>query len=249
MRIGYFTENAYDDLYDSISKNVDCYKSIDNTWLKEWSAKIQPAKESRIDVTTLPVLDVNLGDAGNAIAIHNVLKDKINHKQASNVYLWSYLTHFNYWDYSIKRWGNEDINEEMIKAHFFCITHEGTRRGFLRNSISRLWWAAELTYQPDKPDPYELTKVLFSNQDIYQSIAERNFSMCNNVIIGILSAIKEINDDPDLEDVGVSKKYNEREWRMLCKYINRFGAVTLLETFTAEEIKQMSYNYILESRK
>ena len=39
------------------------------------------------------------------------------------------------------------------------------------------------------------------------------------------------------------------EWRDLCKYINRYGAVSVLDALTSEEIKEISYNYILSQRE
>ena len=79
-------------------------------------------------------------------------------------------------------------------------------------------------------------------------IVERNFSMNRNICYGILQAIKQINDDPSLDNVGKLSSTGEYEWRGLCKYLNRFGAVTLLDTLSCDEIKELSYNYLLNQR-
>lgn len=134
-----------------------------------------------------------------------------------------------------------------IKQRYLCTP---SRIGLLRNSLSRLWWYGYLSYNPDSQShKYDLTKLLLSQSDLCQSIVERNFSMNRNITFGILSAIQEINDDPALDNVDRSQKTGEYEWRDLCKYINRFGAVTLLDSLTSDEVKKTSYDYILNQRK
>ena len=252
MKIKYFTESAYNTLFDSISSNLSLYKSSDGSWIKKSFKNQDYFKESRIDLH-LPELTASNNkaeeDYSNALLIHSAFRDRITPKQASNVFLWSYLSHCEYWKYTSKRWANEKMSIDTVKQRFFCYTETGSRIGFVRNSISRLWWGAYLTYQEDKPAPYELTKVLFSHSDIFLQVIERNFSMNREVIIGILSAIKAINDDPKLDDVGVSKVTGEYEWRTLCKYLNRYGAVTLLDALDREDIYNLSYEYILRKRK
>lgn len=246
MKLKYFTESAYNDLYDCVDKNVDYYSNIDNSWIEKKFDKREYSKESRIDVT-LPPLSISNSEYINAVNIHTAFKDRITPKQASNPYLWSYLSHCEYWEYTCQRWSSTRMSVDSIKEHYFCKSETGNRIGFLRNSISRLWWMAELSYQEDKSNRYELTELLFSHSDLCQSVIERNFSMNKEVIVGILSAIKEINDDPDLENVGIDKN-GEYEWRNLCKYINRYGAVTLLDVLNRDDIREISYKYILDQR-
>ena len=252
MKIKYFSESSYLNLYDAIYKNKDLYSINDGTWVKQFFNNDKYFKESRIDIALPPLDEVDARDKDyiNTIAIHNAFKDKITKRQASNPYLWSYLSHCEYWTYSTSRWTKEDKSAEMIKNRFFCGTEEGNRIGFLRNSISRLWWAGELTYQEDKAKPYELTEILYSHSDICQAVLERNFSMNKEITIGILSAIKDINDNPNLENVGILKSNPSKyEWGELCKYLNRFGGVTLLDTLDRKEIHDISYEYILKLRK
>ena len=101
----------------------------------------------------------------------------------------------------------------------------------------------------DSMRPYELTQILFSHSDICQSVIERNFSMNKEITIGILSAIKDINDDPRIPDVGISKVTGEYEWRDLCKYINRYGAVTILDVLDRNTVHDLAYDYIMTKRK
>ncbi len=248
MRIKYFSESAYFDLYDNIPNNLNAYLSVDNKWIKDFFGDREYSKESRID-STLPTLDATCDDYANVTTLYDLFKDKLTPKQASNPYLWAYLTHIVYWEYASKRWGAEKMSIETVKQRYFCNTEDGNRIGFLRNAISRLWWIGYLSYQDGRRNPYELTKLLTSHSDICQSIIERNFSMNRNVTIGILDAILEINNDPKLRDVGLQEKgSNKYEWRDLCKYINRYGAVTLLDSLSSDDIKELSYKYILKQR-
>ena len=253
MKIKYFSESAYVDLFDSIKNHEALYSGSSNDWIKGYFGDRVYFKESRIDCP-LPTLTADLDDYANVIAFYEVFKDKLTPKQASNPYLWSYLTHCEYWDYAHARWAKEGMSVDTIKQRFFCsfLTNniEGNRVGFLRNTVSRLWWFGYLSYQEKRPgNPYELTKLLMSHSDISSSILERKLSVNRNVTVGILDAILEINNDPRLPDVGVSRSTGRYEWRELCKYINRYGGVTLLDAMSSDDIKELSYNYILSQRK
>lgn len=72
--------------------------------------------------------------------------------------------------------------------------------------------------------------------------------MNKNIIVGILEAILEINNDPSMPDVGISQITENYEWRDLCKYINRYGAVTLLDSMTSDDIKEISYDFLIKNR-
>ena len=201
MKVKYFVESAYNELFDAISNNANLYNLENGDWVFKKFKDANFCKESRIDVL-LPSLDAKNDEIFNVIAIHNAFKDKITPKQASNPYLWTYLTHCEYWDYTFNRWAKANMSIETIKQRFFCGPEEGNRIGFLRNSVSRLWWFGYMTYQENSRDPYKLTKLMLTNSDLCQSIIERNFSMNKEIAIGILSAIQEINDDPSMRDVG-----------------------------------------------
>ena len=257
MKLKYFTESALTDLYDSISEHEMLYASDSNEWLDSFFGERVFCKESRIEAN-LPTLDAKNDEYTNIISIYEAFKDKLSPKQASNPYLWTYLTHTHFWDFTQQRWvKNEQVSVDMIKSRFFCTfttgakgNPEGNRVGFLRNAVSRLWWLGHLSYKEDGPgNPYELTKLLVSHSDISASILERNFSMNRNVTVGILGAMLEINNDPRLPDVGVSRSSGKYEWRELCKYINRYGAVTMLDFMSSDDIKELSYNFILNHRK
>ncbi len=268
MRVKYLTDKAYEILMDNIAVDKEKYLR-DDVWLPSYFEGKEFCKESRIEVVPIQLYmdgDKNESDLINTRNVFDAFGE-MTPQQASNPYLWSYLSMVDFWEYSKWRWGRnmddstadyEIIKGEVakqgeskrsvnIKQRYLCTP---SRIGLLRNSLSRLWWYGYLSYNPDNQSrKYHLTKLLLSQSDLCQSIVERNFSMNRNITFGILSAIQEINDDPTIDNVDRSKKTGEYEWRDLCKYINRFGAVTLLDLLSSNEIKEMSYNYILSRRK
>ena len=253
MKLKYFPESIYLELYDNIEKNKAFYTEEKNTWVSQMFGDRNYNKESRIDAA-LPELSEADGDYYNVVSFYSAMKDKLTPKQASNTYLWSWLTHCYYWEYTNKRWAKkEELSTNMIKQRFFCSflasSPEGNRVGFLRNSIARLWWIGYLTYNEDLKNPYKLTELMLSNSDLCQSIMERNFSKNKEITIGILSAIQEINDNPEMKNVGAVNNGDHYEWRPLCKYINRYGGVVLLDTLDRNDIKKLAYDFIIEYRQ
>lgn len=269
MRIKYLTDKAYETLIDNLSIDQEKYLGKE-CWLPKYFADKEYYKESRLEVSNITLYmdgDKNSSDIVNVRYVFDAL-GHLTPQQASNHYLWSYISLVDCWQYTSWRWGKSvedgaavegEENEETstktpkeskrsinIRQRYLC---HPSRIGLLRNSISRLWWYGYLSYQPGSTaHKYELTELLLSQSDLCQSIVERNFSMNRNICYGILRAIKEINDDPKLADVGKLESTGEYEWRGLCKYLNRYGAVTLLDALTSDEIKEISYNYLIKQR-
>lgn len=270
MKIKYLTDKAYETLLDNLSIDQEKYLSKE-CWLPEYFGEKEFFKESRLEIQGITMYMEGDKNASDIVNVRTIF-DNLGHltpQQASNPYLWSYISMVDCWQYTTWRWGKsveeetatEDIeNEEIvsaasgkeskravnIKQRYLC---HPSRIGLLRNAISRLWWYGYLSYQPGSSSrKYELTELLLSSSDLCQSIVERNFSMNRNICYGILQAIKQINDDPNLDNVGKLSSTGEYEWRGLCKYLNRFGAVTLLDTLSCDEIKELSYNYLLNQR-
>lgn len=242
MKLKYFKEKSYNELFDSVSDNIDKYNSMDTPWLDSFFNDSDYAKESKLNVI-LPQLysKKNEDDIVDVRNIYNAFKGVITPKQASNELLWTYLTHTVYWDYVKTRWLRNEKGVDSIKARLFCNTSKSgraDRQGLLRNAVARLYWIGYLTYQENADNnKYELTEILLSKADLCVHVTERSFSMNKSIVIGILKAINDFNNNnktPILEE----------EWRSLCKYINRQGAVMLLDMCTEDEIYIMSTEYL-----
>ena len=242
MKLRYLTENAYEQLYKGVNKNLDLYISKDSI-LIEVFPNGNYAKESNIIIDNFSLYEDTFDIQDDLINVKNLYTamKKLTPEQASNVYLWTCLSHDVYYDYIKRRWG--PTTDGAIKDRYFCDSFKGSRIGLFRNGISRLWWYGYLTYQEGRSNPFVLTELLLSNSDLCLSLVERKFSMNKNVIIGILSAIQEINDSSELNNVV------DEEWRGLAKYINRYGAVSMLDFLSIEEIHNISKDFILNMRK
>ena len=72
--------------------------------------------------------------------------------------LWSYLTHFIYWDYMKTRWYNSNI--DLAARYFFKGNASGDTISissipYTRNGIGRLWWGAYIVYNEELENPLQ----------------------------------------------------------------------------------------------
>jgi hypothetical protein len=162
-------------------------------------------------------------DLENSIKIYDALKD-LDRVQANDKRLWLTLTHTLFFEYTKRRWDirNADSDKKLIRRFYF----EGSSlEARMRNSISRLWWSAKITYDESRDDHYELTKLLWSRQDIYQNIVERNYGTYDGVVTGLL------------EFYAVNKQLKEDQLRRLFTALNIVGGVKALPIQNKNEIK------------
>lgn len=108
-------------------------------------------------------------DVECAILLYETLPD-LNGVFASHAPLWTHLSHFELLDYMRKRWPNIDKTDKgepkddeqsinYIKHYWFYGTAMNTW-------LSSLWWSVHMTVDKKRTDPYELTRVLFFQEDM-----------------------------------------------------------------------------------
>ena len=129
----------------------------------------------------------------DAVAARRVYQwlQKLDASQASDPRLWTFLTHVTFAEYLNKRWSSglgraENPDRVVIERWFF--RGEGLAT-FFRNGLSRLWWFAHLTYDPQSA--FELTDVLLSLQDLQQAFLERSLARCQPVLKTVLRTYKQ----------------------------------------------------------
>ena len=229
MKLRYFSEVAYMALFDRIETNRDKYKSR-TTWIQEVFKDTEYCSESKIECADFKL--INSGnhtedDHINTITIYNALGKVLTPNQACNKYLWSYLAHVDFWEYCRDRWPIE--KNASIATRYFCTD---SRTGLTLNALSRLWWYGYLTYDEDNPlEPFHRTSLLLKYSDLCQNIIQHSFSMNKTVTLGILDGMQTYYDEGHAFDI-------EQE-RKLIKFINRYGAVTSMDLFEREEIKDL----------
>jgi hypothetical protein len=227
MRLFYFAEEAYNDLYDHIESNRERYAET-QSWISKYFEGKQYALETNIEYPDFELVftgDKAKDDYENTVLVYNSLGSILTPHQACNKYMWSLLAHEKYWDYVTKRWPVE--NGSAIKTRYFC---GDSRNALSLNALSRLWWYGRLTFDGDNPiDPYHHTQLMISDADLCQNLIQHKYSMEKSIILGILDAVDE--------HLGNNKKWNKDIQREMVKYINRYGAVASLDVFDRAEIK------------
>ena len=225
MHLPYFSHKLCKTLVGSIEERLEIYKSdtavIDND--------TEGIFQSSIYLGTAPELSDTSsgGDAENAIRLHQWLK--IQPFMAADERIWTCLCHSLFYDYTTTRWANKTLKN--IRERFFMTGVGFTPR--VSNSISRLWWGAQLTYDPKRADPYELTRVLFSLQDIQQSFMERAYCSCTP----LLHTVLEVLGDSEEELKAATGRGDIV--KKLAKQINVYGGTGLLEAIPEDRLKHV----------
>lgn len=224
-------------LRSSIPMNIDMYLRND-TWVAEVSTKSNRDMQTGVELIESLYLDFpengNFKDIENAIRFHKALRH-LTPLQARDPRLWTRLAHVELWPYMRLRWSvekhmaNRDRAARFIESRYFV--PQSQSRALLRNGIARLWWTAQLSHDPDRENPYELTTVLLSTLDITQQIVERGMGRANNIIKGFLEFL--LRNSGKLLTGG---DRNRARIRRLAKHLNMHGGVCLLDSLSQSEV-------------
>ncbi len=232
-----------------LKKDLDANKDNyyrDDPWLSEYFAKVgldEFYKTSSIVVSNLQlncsgddVESKNNDDLLNIKLLYSDYKDKITPLQASDPLLWSALCHITFKEYVLKRWKKDD-GTVRLDQRFFAT--EGRASLLYYNAISRLWWSGYLTYDETRAstNPWHLTETLFSAQQVQKDLFDQSFNMNRTVIKGLLSALKTMQEENGNKCTTI--------FRACCdSYINHYGAVSILDTLSADDIATIAYDYM-----
>lgn len=245
MNLIYFTKDAYKLLKKDLNLNKDNYYSED-PWLDEYFATAGLDEFYKTSSITVPNIELictgddtetkNGDDLINIKSFYTEYKDKITPLQASDPLLWSALCHITFKDYILKRWKKADDTVSIDKRFFAT---EGRGSLLYYNAISRLWWSGYLTYDEErkKSNPWYLTETLFSAQQIQKDLFDQPFSMNKIIVKGLLSALKRIQNEQGNACTTIFRKCCD-------SYLNHYGAVSILDTLTSDEIENIAYTYM-----
>lgn len=245
MNLLIFTQEAYKTLKKSIDLNKDNYYS-DSQWLNEFFEENNVGDYYKISAVSVGELSFqftgedidskNKDDLQNVITLYSMYKDKLSPTQAADPCLWTAMCHIAYSNYILKRWKN-DSGEISLDKRFFAT--EGRSSLLYYNAISRLWWSGYLTYDEEKErtDPWHLTKILFSAQQIQKDLFDQPFSMNREIVKGLLNALKRIQEERGNAATTIFRKCCD-------SYINHYGAVTILDSLTSVEVEEIAYSYM-----
>jgi len=238
MYLCYFDEKAYEDLENNIVKNKDHYFDNDD-WVSEHFKGKNYFHRSRIEVNSVELQHLpanasesmkNENDLINVRLLYNAFKD-LTPFQACSKELWSYLAHVQFKDYVHSRW-MRNPGKRTIATRYFV----NGSQGIFHNAISRLWWFGHITYQHDEKNPYKLTKVLLTNQQVCMDLIDEPYSFNREIVKGMLTGLKRFMDDYEIYR-GITDI-----WRDCVQYINRKGAIVNLDALGADTLSDTVYD-------
>ena len=252
MNLVYFTKDAYKSLKKDLDANKEKYFS-DDPWLDQYFSETgitEYFKKSTIVVPNVSLAytgddDVSKknDDLTNTRILYGAFRGKLTPLQASDPLLWSGLCHLvpEFRKYILQRWAKDD-GGVSIKDRFFAT--EGRAKLCYYNAISRLWWSGYLTFDEDaeKTNPWHLTETLFSAQQIQKDLFDQPMSMNRTIVKGVLSALKKVQSETGN---ACTPLFRECVW----SYLNRYGAVTILDALTSSEIEDIAYSFMEEKIK
>lgn len=226
-------------LKSQIQERLDSYKLSDSWAL----STIFPGRKSLftklnadLAIDFVPAHGNVNNDAQNAVLVHHALS-QLTPAQASDERLWSRLCHVELWPYMRSRWPIERFTDSekaarFILARYFVPQSQG--RSVLRNGIARLWWAAHLTVDQSRDNPYELTEILLSRLDITQQILERSMGRSQVLLVAFLDFLR-LNK----EQLLISGEKSRYEIRQLAKFLNLTGGVKMLDGLNGSDIIEL----------
>ena len=227
-------EGAYIKLFDNIESNREKYK-LKTSWTKVFFGEREYMSETNIEFPSINLVntgDKTKDDFKNTVTVFSALGEILTPRQACNKYMWSYLAHETFYEYSSHRWPVE--KGAAIKTRYFC---GDSRIALSLNAISRLWWYGYLTFDESNPaNPYHLTELLTSNTDLCQNLIQHSYSMNKKITLGFLDAIEQYIDE--------GNDFNEDIERKAIKYVNRYGGVVVIDVLSRSEIKLLVYDYM-----
>ena len=237
MKIRFLSETALYTLSENLGRYLSSFKAPDN---KELLSALQsdigeePLKESNYTISDSLILDPNTtgGDeVGNIKKIYGEMKN-LPRSIACDGRLWTGIAIDKFWSYTKSRWDLESsLSVGKVCDHFLFNGH--SKKVYTRQSIARLWWIGDLTYDAGRRDPYEITYFTMKDTDYVVNLLERDFSSNRQIFREFVEAVEQARTE--------GMKIKRQEIRDLCKYLNLLGGVYVLDAFPDGLIREKIY--------
>ena len=222
------------DSIDIIKSNLEIWKTRfdadDATWLEEKLEGMLFLPTSYEDIPDFElVMD---GENPFATEVKNVEivysnLQFLTDSQASDERLWAGLGLSYFWKYIKYRWAIDGRSSvDTLRNHFFF--GMGPRVSLTRQGVARLWWIGRLTYDGQRSDPFELTKLVCEQASFIPDILERNTSNNPRIVHAFLDALLALR----VEGITITAELV----RELSKYLNVLGGTYLLDCLSPEKI-------------
>lgn len=245
MKLRLLNDSSLRMLKRDIRSNITNYQSSDKTWLDNYLGDKNHTFLSKIDDVDVDLMIPRCEnrkeyDGKNAALIHAAFPG-ITAAIATDERLWSTLCHGKFYDFMKARWPVETIQksqtlEGIVLQRYFFFRND-PRKSIERNGLSRLWLSADMTYDPSRENPYELTEVMLQNTNFVFHLFGRKFSSNKVILQGTLEAVlmlekefgRPVSKTPIVE-------YGRR--------LNLIGGVSLLDLWNKEEAVKNAYDFM-----
>lgn len=246
MKVHFLTENALEALRTNFKANLKHYASDTNEWIYDYFGSEAPFMEYKQDFEDFNLTykaDEDMGkiDVNNTIILYSAMKS-LTDTQATDERLWSGMCHCDFWSFLNERWQAKDFHDlkdsSVMTRYFFA---HNKKRSLITNSLAKLWWIGRLTYDERRTDPFELTKYLeidYSTKSLV--IFSNNYISNRNVMIGLLSALKHLEDNGYI----IRNQKSRSTYYEATKYLNVLGGTYILDYFSSDEIEEKVIKYM-----
>lgn len=157
-------------------------------------------------------------DLKSAIELYEAYQE-LTPLAASKNDIWTYLTHVDLFAYMQKRF--PEVKEGNVDTKFIRERWFRNTQGTIRSSLAGLWWSVYCSVDESRTDKYELTRMLFQNDNIRTHyFGPSTIFRHREAVLGILEFLVE---NPDVSGV----HFNSR-CIYIAQYFNRLGAVKQL---------------------
>ena len=245
MKLHLLNDSALRSLKRDIHSNLVNYRQDDSTWIESFLGEKGNTFISKIDDADVDLLipsDENRKeyDGINAARIHAAFPG-ITAAVATDERLWATLCHGKFYHFMKARWPIETIQRTqtldgiVLQRYFFY--RNDPRKSLERNGLSRLWLSAEMTYDPDRENPYELTDVMLQNTNFVFHLFGRKFSSNRDILQGTLEAILMLERE-------YGRTVSKTPLKEYARRLNLIGGASLLDLWSKEDAMKDAYDFM-----
>lgn len=126
----------------------------------------------------------------------------LTRREAADLDLWRYLAIVEFPEFVRHRWPPDKRSPDAMREKFWG----NTESDIYSHALHRIWWMAELTYDPDTDD-YDLTREVLRNQTLANDIFDRWFAryelltkICARVLLDVDASHYNLSYSKVIED-------------------------------------------------
>lgn len=111
------------------------------------------------------------------------------------------------------------------------------RKSQERNGLARLWLSADMTCDPTRNNPYELTEVMLQNTNFVFHLFGRKFSSNKDILQGTLEAILMLEKE-------FGKPVSKTPITEYGRRLNLIGGASSLDLWSKEDAARNAYDFM-----